>query len=443
MLRSLFSNWPPMRLRNTAKMSHRGLNCDDQGGEYPHDNDAWNPPGIRPMSTSPQQAVSKILLVDDDHHSMAALRGHLGGRFQVDTAPDAVEALDRMTRDRGYGVVVAGMEMPGMNGVEFLERAAATSPDTMRIILSAQTDSDTRLTAVNRAHVFAILDKPCSFIALESTVESAFRQHEAIRHERDILEGTVNGSIKLLVDILGVVSPDALGRGQRMRDSMRHMAKWLGKQSAWELETAALLSSVGYAAIPVSLLRKAAAGIELEPSEAKILCRAPRIAHDLIADIPRLAEVARIVLYQDKRYDGGGFPEDTVAGDALPLGSRILKILIDRADLEEDGIVKEAAHTKMKERVGCYDISLLESCFGCFPEFLAQSVSSEFPVVSLAIDRLVPGHIVVSDIYTGSGIKLIGAGHRLTSMMLERLRNLAELKQVQGPVLVQTPRNPG
>ena len=60
----------------------------------------------------------------------------------------------------------------------------------------------------------------------------------------------------------------------------------------------------------------------------------PRIAADLVGNIPRLREVAEIIAYQEKRFDGGGLPPDGASGGRIPLGARVLKVALDFDTLE-------------------------------------------------------------------------------------------------------------
>jgi hypothetical protein len=255
--------------------------------------------------------------------------------------------------------------------------------------------------------------------------------------ERDVLEGTLAGVVKMLSDVLGMVAPEALGRGQRLRDCMHRFARHVGAEPEWELEIASLLSTVGCAAVPLSIMRKYSSGADLNPAECAILERVPQIGYELISDIPRMTEIARVVLYQNKRFDGRGFPQDEVAGEDIPLGARMLKILHDRMDLEADGIVKQQALKAMKERAGAYDPTLLEQNFVCFASFLSTAISGDRQVLTLPVAQLQAGQVVVSDIVAHSGHTLVGAGNRLTLMTLERLRNFSEIDEVKEPVFVQ------
>lgn len=379
----------------------------------------------------------KILFVDDDPNLLAAFQRNLRRQFVFDTALGGPEALALLRGGQTYAVMVVDMRMPGMDGIEFLGHARQLAPDAVRIMLTGNADQQTAVDAVNRGEVFRFLNKPCPPETLVPALENALKHHELLRMERELLEGTVTGSVKVMAEVLGMVAPDALGRGQRLRESMRQFARSIGATPAWELEVAALLSPIGYASLPARVLQKIGAGGELGPDERVILRRVPKIGHDLLVGIPRLAGVAKSVLYQNKAFDGGGFPADDVAGEKIPLGARMLRILGDRLALEVDGVVKQRALETMKARTGVYDLKLLERCFACFQAFLSNAISADLPVRALYVKELTEGQVVVSDITTPEGLVLVGAGNRLTAMVLERLRNYDELGEVKQPVLVQ------
>lgn len=379
----------------------------------------------------------KILFVDDDPNILAGFQRTLRKQFAFDTALSGVEALELLQKSGPYAVVVADMRMPGMEGIELLERVRIAAPDTVRLMLTGNADQQTAVEAVNRGQVFRFLNKPCGPETLVPALESSLQQYELARVERELLEGTLAGSVQVLADVLGMVAPEALGRGQRLRGLMRRFARMADAGPRWEIEVAALLSSLGYASVPPALLRKIASRTDLNASEHAVLRRVPQIGHDLLTDVPRLREVARIVLFQNKHFDGSGQPDDGTTGEAIPVGARLLKILLDRMALEADGVVKKRALAEMQAHEGHYDPRLLELNFVCFPDFLDHAVSADRPVLTLPVARLVAGQVVVSDIVTFTEIPLVGAGNRLTEMMLERLRNHALLGEVKEPVFVQ------
>lgn len=379
----------------------------------------------------------KILFVDDDASLLAGFQRGLRKLYDLDIAIGGEEGLARIREHGPYAVVVADMTMPGMNGVVFLEHVRGLAPESVRLMLTGNADQQTAVEAVNRGAVFRFLTKPCPPETLHPALDLALKQHELAQTERELIEGTLSGCVKVLTEVLGLVAPDRLGRGQRLRDSIRAFATLTGHGPLWELELAAQLASIGYAAIPPSILRKSALQDPLTVEEHAVLQRAPEIGHRLLAGIPRLDGVARIVLYQEKHYDGSGFPSDGPSGEALPAGSRLIKILGDRLALEEEGVVKQAALKVMRERAGRYDPVLLEACFACFSDFLTNALTAHAPVRCLDVKDLQPGQVVVSDLTTPNGLPLVTAGSRLTTMLIERLRSHSEIDSLRGHILVQ------
>jgi response regulator RpfG family c-di-GMP phosphodiesterase len=381
----------------------------------------------------------RILFVDDDANLLAAFQRTLRRQFNIETALGGQEALEHLQTSADYAVVVADMRMPGMDGVELLEKVRQLAPHAIRMMLTGNADQQTAVDAVNRGHVYRFLNKPCPPETLIPALEDALNQFELRRVERELLEGTLIGSVKMLSEVLGMVAPEALGHGQRLRESIRRFATVVGAAPLWEMEVGALLASIGCASLPARLLQKMNVGSDLTQEETAVVRRVPQIGHDLLVGIPRLAGVARIVLYQNQSFDGSGFPSDDCAGEMLPVGARMLKILNDRMALEADGIVKQRAFDAMRMKAGVYDPKLLEICFECFQSFLAQAVSSERQVHSLLIKDLAIDQVVVSNITTRDGHVLVGAGSRLTAMVLKRLANYDELGDVKQPVFVQDP----
>lgn len=380
----------------------------------------------------------RILFVDDDPNVLAAFQRTLRKQFSFDTALGGTEALAMIKECGPYAVIVADMQMPGMNGIEFLARAREDAPETVRVMLTGNADQQTAVEAVNQGAVFRFLTKPCPPEQLHTTLETSLKHYELLRMERDLLETTLGGSVKVLSEVLAMIDPSSFGRGQKLRESVRIFGRFLNLNSTWEIEVAAMLSHLGYVSIPATILRKLEGDAALFPREQVIVDRAAEVGHDLLINIPRLEPVAKIILYQSKRYDGGGYPADGISGALIPFGARVLRILHDRAVLEDDGIAKARAFDVMKQRAGVYDTELLQKCFSCFQSFLANTISAEKEVKQVTVADLRAGNVLVSDVRTASGLLLVSAGNRVSDTIINRLRNYSEFDGVREPLLIQS-----
>ncbi len=385
-----------------------------------------------------EETGPRILLVDDESSVLHAMQRNLRKIYTLELATSGEHALE-ILREKQFAVIISDMRMPGMDGVELLRTVRSLAPHSVRLMLTGNADQQTAIDAVNEGAVFRFLNKPCDLEVLVPAIDAAVAKHKAEQLERDLLEGTLTHSVKAMAEVLGMVAPDALGRGLKLRDSMRAFALHIRTGPLWQLEIAALLSPIGFASVPPSVLRKIYNHDELSSDEHDIIEKVPWIGYELLSAVPRLDKVADIIRYQTKNYDGTGFPVDDLAGDTIPLGARMLRILNDRSKLEAEGIAKKRSLDAMLKREGLYDVELLKSSFECMPEFLINAMRSDRPVEELMVGQMMPGHVAVSDIVTTSGLLLVSAGSKLSSMMLKRLQNYAKLGLVKQPVMMQSP----
>lgn len=108
------------------------------------------------MTAAPRPS---ILLVDDEPHSLAAMRMALEDEFDCVTASDAETALIRM-EEEWVQVVICDQRMPGRTGVEFLTELRDRWPEVVRIIITGYTDPAAMAQAINDAGIHQFITKP-------------------------------------------------------------------------------------------------------------------------------------------------------------------------------------------------------------------------------------------------------------------------------------------
>ena len=380
--------------------------------------------------------MKKILFVDDEPNVLSAIQRQLHQKFQVVTAVGPMEGLEAMRNWPDYAVVVADMGMPKMSGVEFLAKAAQMAPDVVRIMLTGYVNQATAVEAINQGAIFRFLSKPCSTEKLVQALEAAVAQHQLITSERDLLENTLGGSLKVLSEILALADPRMFGQAEALRDSARLLATALNVSPTWDLEAAALLSQIGTVTLPPELILKARLGHTLSAGEKEVFERVPAVGSSLLSQIPRLEGVARMIFYQHKQFDGGGYPQDSLAGEGIPQGARILKVLIDLAQLEGGGFSRVAALEQMRARVGWYDPRILAAVENSqHAEVVVPGGDTARAAVSFAELRV--GHVLVSNLETKGNMLLVAAGNKITPMLLHRLRNFSSLYGIREPIFVE------
>lgn len=378
----------------------------------------------------------KILFVDDDPNVLSGFRRNLRKEFEVDTCEGGDAALKQVGDMGPYAVLVADMQMPGMNGIEFLMRARNSVPDTVRIMLTGNADQKTARDAVNKGHIFQFLTKPCPLEDLVATLDTALKQYALVTAERELLERTLNGGVKMLTDVLSMLDPDAFGAGQRLRDRMGAFARTFSTNQVWALELAAMLSPIGWVSVPATLRQKVQQGHGLSGVERDILARIPEVGAELISNIPRLELVGDIIRYQNKNHDGSGFPLDKVCGDSIPIGARILRVLKDILDFETRRIPVHAALIQMKQRQGSYDPKVLDAVAAEMDVYLPAEGSLDTGVKMIGFNDLHVGLTLRAELLTKDGTLICPADTKVSPTLLAKLRNFAQLSGIKEPICV-------
>jgi HD-GYP domain-containing protein (c-di-GMP phosphodiesterase class II) len=104
------------------------------------------------------------------------------------------------------------------------------------------------------------------------------------------------------------------------------------------LRYGAILHDIGKIGVPDAVLQKPG---KLDVSDWAAMRQHPVIGAGILAPVPQLAGAAQIVRHHHERYDGKGYP-DGLAGEAIPLGARILTVVDSYSAITDKRVYKEA-----------------------------------------------------------------------------------------------------
>ena len=369
-----------------------------------------------------------VLFVDDEPSVLDGIRRQLRKQVQVHTAIGGEEGLIQLDEAGPFAVVVADMRMPRMNGAEFLGKVRERSPDSVRIVLSGQSDLESTIAAVNSGQLFRFLTKPCSSEELLATVRAGIEQHRLIDVERELLENTLSGAVNTLMEILSMTNPVAFGRASRIRRYAQEMATVLGIQDDWQFRLAATLSQIGCVTLPGDTLAKVYAGQELTSEEAQLYDSHPEVAGKLLSSIPRLEGVADMITGQCRQHDTSTLPDDPQQWEATVLVAEVL-----RAAAEFDRLIgcgADSAHAMRK---------LQDSMPGQLSEAVSQiKVAAEEAQIKLVtVGQLLVGMVLDEDLMSANGICLMSSGHEITQSTIIRLRGVTQGVGITEPFRVK------
>jgi response regulator RpfG family c-di-GMP phosphodiesterase len=305
--------------------------------------------------------TEKILLVDDEVLLLDSLRRELGFKYSIETAQSGSEALEMIGKNGPYAVIVSDYRMPVMDGIEFLAKAKEITPDSVRMMLTGNTDLLTAIEAINQGQIFRYLPKPCSGEQLSSILDAGIRQYQLVTAEKDLLEKTLKESISMLTEVLAIVNNEAYGRSLRIQQLVAHIVKVLNLKDGWQYEMAAALSQLGWIIFPQEMLEKINNGLFLDAAETVIFSKHPFTASKLIEKIPRLEMVSRMIAGQNRSID------DLCLNPAYPdiypvdLGSHILKICVDYDQLTLQGLLHDQILAALRSKKSTYDPQILST----------------------------------------------------------------------------------
>ncbi len=292
----------------------------------------------------------RLLFVDDEPQILEGLRRLLRTRrkiWDMCFVQSAVEAL-ALHQAQPFDVVISDIRMPGMDGVELLERIKASHPHTVRIALSGHSEQQELLRAAGTVHRY--LTKPCQPEQLEATIErtTALRQvlanpellslvsslgklpslptiyQELMREIRSPtcsaarIGGIVKRDLGMATKVLQLVNSSWFGLPNKLADPVQATVI-LGTETLRALVLQAHLYQSGGAKRPGGLdleaLWEHSMAVATAARKLTVMAGRPRVEQDITFLAGLLHDVGRLVLaqgrpadYRQLIRDAGGLP---------------------------------------------------------------------------------------------------------------------------------------
>lgn len=379
----------------------------------------------------------KILYVDDEQNVLDACRRSLGRKLDITTANSGAEGLALIRKDGPFAVVLSDMRMPQMDGVEFICAVRQQSPDTVCMMLTGNSDQETAMNAVNKGQIFRFLTKPCDQDVLHGALQAGIKQHRLITAEKELLQNTLTGSIRALVDVLSLVNPKAFARSNRVRQIVKVMVKELGLEHPWQYDIAAMLSQLGCIVLPPNVIDKVFSGKTLRDEEREMFESHPTHGKKLISHIPRMYIPAKIIERQLQRYDAVKSTGQDGGDSVIKTGAQILHAALGFEAHMASGLGRVVATTKMRDSVGEYDPALVDVLTTTsIPEI---DDATQGTVEELTVRELKPGMYAHTDILTPQGNLLVVKGSEITQPIIDRLKNFSRGVGIVEPIQALVP----
>jgi putative two-component system response regulator len=383
-----------------------------------------------------------VVLVVDDDPVVRKLTRQLLSRITesvhaVANGEDAVRVAPQLDPD----LILLDVNMPGMNGFDVCEqlREDPRTREVPIIMVTALNDRESRLRGLE-AGADDFISKPYDRIELRTRVRTILRvnRYRRLMEERDHRKRAWKGALRVLSELLAIRDPETFGIAQRIERRALDIARRLKVEDRDTLRLASLFCQLGRLTIPDSVLLKAASNLELSRGERAMMRAIPESSRTILAHIPELRRVGTVVYWQDKNFDGTGFPRDDLDGRSIPLASRIIRVARDFEQLIEGGLNSDEAQLRLHSQDRWYDPAVLTALDA---QLLDEAAEFSLRAMAITLSELRIGMEILEDIATVDDLLVVvGAGTCITGPMLERLHNFARLKGIREPIVIK--RNP-
>lgn len=127
-----------------------------------------------------------ILYVDDERNNIIVFKNTFFRHYNIFTALSGEEGLE-IIKNNEIHLVITDQKMAGMSGVEFLENVVESHPDTIRMILTAFSDIDFIMRAINTCGIYQYILKPWDSRELKIIIDNALESYELKRNNERLI----------------------------------------------------------------------------------------------------------------------------------------------------------------------------------------------------------------------------------------------------------------
>jgi len=426
-----------------------------------------------------------VLIVDDEPNVLNSLQRLLRREpFTVSCAASGQEGLEILAGLKNVALIISDQRMPGMNGSEFLQKSQAVSPDSVRMLLTGFSDMQDTVKAMNEGGATRYIAKPWQDDDLLQTIHDSvaryrlqqenYHQQEVIKTQNEELQSwnsnlkervlTQTTQIRKQLEELqqislrqeekyyGVIASLAALIDLRDTKSRLHAANTaalsvsiatrlgLPKNEVEIIRTAALLHDIGKNAM--SDVALASDEDNLVEDDRRRFYEHPVLGQTAIDMIEELRPAGILIRHHHERYDGSGFP-DGLSGEAIPTGSAIIA-LADRCDRQMSfhrGV--NAVDMALEELSGQSGSSFSPELFPHLSQAAHDLYDSRyknnpdaFRELNVDPSKLLVGMILTRDLYSASGLFLLGSGRELNDDNICSLQRIFALDPLNGGIHV-------
>ena len=283
-----------------------------------------------------------LVVVDDEEAIRSSVRKYLVHQgYEVATAATGEDALALLQRRKITGMLL-DVNLPGASGIDLVPRVLELEPNLALLMLTAVNDATSAALCMQRGALDYLI-KPIDLPVLGRAIQNALRRRDTIlegqqinqwlkeevalrvaerRLEQAAQERISVATLEALVNALEAKDPHLRGHSARVADLSASVAAQMdcSDEVVEAIRTGGRLHDIGKIGIREEILNKQG---PLTDAEFEHVKQHVLVGSQILAPLVHLKDIIRYVRSHHERWDGTGYP-DRLAGEAIPLGARII-----------------------------------------------------------------------------------------------------------------------
>jgi len=128
-----------------------------------------------------------ILYIDDEEHNLTSFNSTFRRDYDIHLANSGAEGMEIMANNN-IQMVITDQRMPGMTGIEFLEKIVPLYPDCLRIVMTGYSDMEAIIQAINKGRIYHYITKPWDRHELKITMDRALEVFALKEENKNLIE---------------------------------------------------------------------------------------------------------------------------------------------------------------------------------------------------------------------------------------------------------------
>jgi len=329
--------------------------------------------------------ASSILIVDDEPQVLRSIRRAFAEEdYLLYDTTDPKVALE-LLRTHDFDVIISDNRMPELPGIDLLMEAKKISPLTVRILMSAYSDFDVVIAAINNGNIFHYIVKPWNNEnmleitrnavqykreqqekekIIHSLLEDKKKWSDLVKHLNQKIDAGKEKTVNALLRVIKVKDSEILTHCENVTQTALKIASAMGLSEKRKeyIRLAGLFHDIGKIAIRDNILYKKD---KLDLNEFDAMKNHPKVGAEILKETEFMQHISDIVLQHHERVDGKGYPAG-LAGEEILLEARIIAVADSFDALVADRVYRKGmpaseAVSVLVEEIGHYDKEVLEA----------------------------------------------------------------------------------